>query len=105
MGQRHVGTPVDLGDPDRRDVLQAPDHLLDPEVPDDELLELEWRAEQGEKAIAVDVYRQRLLAHDAALDLLDATAFDLQIRSHGPFTPGHIVRVCGRPGQHAASGC
>src|SRR5213596_4412376 len=85
MGQRHVGTAVHLGDPQRSHLVEAGDDFLHPEIAEDERLELERRAEKSEEALAVDVHGERLLANDFALDLFQPTRPKLEIRPHGPY--------------------
>src|SRR5215469_348953 len=85
MRERHIGAPVHLGDLERGDFVEIGDHLLHPEVAHDERLEIEGRAQEGEEALTVDVYGQRLLADYLGLDLLEAAALELEIRPHRPY--------------------
>ena len=80
--QRHVGAAVHGGDVEPGDLRGVPDHLLDPEVPDDERLELDRGAEEREELLAVDPDRQRLLAHHLADDLVGAIAPHSEVGPH-----------------------
>ena len=97
--QRHVGAPVHLRDGKTGDLVEARDHLLHPEVAQDEGLEIEGRAQEGEEALAVDVHGQRLLPDYLGLDFLEAAALELEVRPHRPYRATPVRKTKGpRPG-------
>src|SRR6266487_341761 len=95
--QRHVGAPVHLRDGKTGDLVEARDHLLHPEVAQDEGLEIEGRAQEGEEALAVDVHGQRLLPDYLGLDFLEAAALELEVRPHRPYRATPVRKTKGPP--------
>ena len=81
-GEGHLRAAVHGGHVEPGDLGEILDHLLHPEVADDERLELDRRAEEREELRAIHVDRQRLFAHDLAGDLVGAIALDSEIGSH-----------------------
>ena len=78
----HLRAAVHGGHVEPGDLGEILDHLLHPEVADDERLELDRRAEEREELRAIHVDRQRLFAYDLAGDLVGAIALDSEIGSH-----------------------
>ena len=74
----------------RRDLGGILHDLLHPEIADHQRVELEGGAEQREKALAVDVDRQRLLPDDLALDFFEPAALDVEVGPHVWWLPASV---------------
>ena len=77
-----VGAPIDLGDGEAPDLRHVGDHLLEPEVPDDQAVQPLRGRQEGDESLAVHVDRERLLADHLALDLGEVSLLPAVVGPH-----------------------
>ncbi len=80
--ERDLRPPVDRRDLDVADLLEPADDLLHPEVAHDQRLEVDGRAEECQKLLAIHVDRQRLLTNDFTGDLVGVGSADPKVGAH-----------------------